>query len=68
MGLVVYRLFAVTIVADLNVAVAELTVMSRASHLSLSPHRVSKNIYVDIYIYIYIYIYIILSGGDAEVR
>ena len=41
MGGVVYRRLAVTIVADLNVVVAEITVMSSASHPSLSPHRVS---------------------------
>ena len=40
-----YRRLAVTIIADLNVVVAEITVMSSASHPSLSPHRVSQNIY-----------------------
>ena len=59
MGGVVYRRLAVTIVADLNVVVAEITVMSSTSHPSLSPHRVSQNIYVEIWsqniLYIYIY-------------
>ena len=60
MGGGVCRRLAVTIVADLNVVVAEITVMSSASHLSLSPHRVSQYIYVEIWsqniLYIYIYI------------
>ena len=43
MGGVVYRRLAVTIVADLNVVVAEITVMSSTSHPSLCPHRVSQN-------------------------
>ena len=49
MGRVVYRQLAVTIVADLNVIVAEITVMSSAGHPSLCPHRVSQNIYVEIW-------------------
>ena len=40
MGGVVYRRLAVTIVADLNVIVAKITVMSSASHPS---HRVSDS-------------------------
>ena len=45
MGGGVYRRLAVAIVADLNVIVAEITVMGSASHPSLSPHRVFQNIY-----------------------
>ena len=45
MGGVVYRRLAFTIVADLNVIVAEITVMSSTGHPSLCPHRVSQNIY-----------------------
>ena len=43
--MVVYRRLAVTIVADLNVVVAEITVMSSTSHPSLSSYRVSENRY-----------------------
>ena len=60
MGGGVCRRLAVTIVADLNVVVAEITVMSSTSHPSLCPYRVSQNIYgvKTYYIYIREYIYI----------
>ena len=59
MGGVVYRRLAVTVVADVNVIVAEITVMSSTSHPSLSPHRVSQNIYVEIWSQNILYIYMI---------
>ena len=59
MGVGVYWRLAVTIVADLNVVVAEITVMSSTSHPSLSPHRVSQNIYVEIWSQNILYIYMI---------
>ena len=59
MGSVVYRRLAVTIVADLNVIVAEITVVSITSHLSLSPHRVSQNVNVEIWSQNILYTYMI---------
>ena len=59
MGGVVHRRLAVTIVADLNVFVAEITVMSSTSHLCLCPHRASQNIYVEIWSQNILYIYMI---------
>ena len=71
MGGGVCRRLAVTIVADLNVVVAEITVMSSTSHPSLCPLRKTYYLYdysvvrlqtqkaVDYIMYVYIYIYII---------
>ena len=41
----VYRRLAVTIVADMNVITAEITVINSTSHPSLCPYRVSQNTY-----------------------